>query len=156
MEIPISNSFAPTEIVRVPRRFAVIYCHFLPTFWVHKDRRFFGPSNPHPWHNRVAQPGEPSPTCRDSPKSRDTREVVTTNGLKMPCRDFLEKTKRFCASVRIARVKRLTGTAGPDRSCGSPPSLTAFERPIPCSPRNPLRAARSLLRLLLLLQGRGG
>ena len=40
MEIPISNSLAPTEIVRVPRRFAVIYCHSLPTFWVHKGRRY--------------------------------------------------------------------------------------------------------------------
>ena len=43
MEIPISNSVAPTEIVRVPRRFAVIYCHSLPTFWAHEGRRFLGP-----------------------------------------------------------------------------------------------------------------
>ncbi len=38
LEIPISNSVAPTEIVRCLADFAVIYCHFLPTFWGRKRR----------------------------------------------------------------------------------------------------------------------
>jgi hypothetical protein len=59
VEIPIFNSFAPTEIIRCladSQSYTAIFCQLFGS-----TKTFLGPENPHPWHNRTVEPGRIAP-----------------------------------------------------------------------------------------------